>query len=64
MYRPGFADNRLGLGLNVLNVLNQRRQLQSTAKYQTGPDTVSNLYGMGSYFTAPRTVRLSASYDF
>ncbi len=64
MYRPGFADNRLGLGLNVFNVLNQRRQLQSTAKYQTGPDTVSNLYGMGSYFTAPRTVRLSASYDF
>ena len=64
MYRPAFADNRLGFGLNIFNVLNQRRQLQSTAKYQTGPDTVSNVYGMGSYFTAPRTVRLSASYDF
>ncbi|WP_333623727.1 TonB-dependent receptor [Stenotrophomonas indicatrix] len=64
MYRPAFADNRLGLGLNVFNVLNQRRQLQSTAKYQTGPDTVSNLYGMGSHFTPPRTVRLTASYDF
>jgi len=64
MYRPAFADSRLGLGLDVFNVLNQRRQRQSTAKYQTGPGTVSNVYGMGSYFTPPRTVRLSASYDF
>ncbi|MGV6483892.1 TonB-dependent Receptor Plug Domain protein [compost metagenome] len=64
MYRPAFAENRLGLGLNVFNVLNQRRQLQSTATYQTGPDTVSNLYGMGTHFTPPRTVRLTASYDF
>ena len=64
MYRPGFADNRLGFGLNVFNVLNQRRPMQSIATYQTAPDTVSNTYGMGSYFTAPRTVRLTASYDF
>lgn len=64
MYRPAFADHRMGLGLDVFNVLNQRRQRQSTATYQTGPGTVSNTYGMGTYFTAPRTVRLTASYDF
>jgi len=64
MYRPALAGNRLGLGLDVFNVFNQRRMLQSTAKYQTTPGTVSNTYGMGSYFTPPRSVRLSASYDF
>jgi len=64
LYRPSFADHRLGLSLDVFNVLNQRRQLQSEATYETGPYTVSNTYGMGTFFSAPRSVRLSASYDF
>lgn len=64
MYRPALAGHRLGFGLDVFNVLNQRRQLQSEAKYQDGPYTVSNTYGRGTYYSAPRAVRLSASYDF
>ncbi|MET0129756.1 MAG: TonB-dependent receptor, partial [Stenotrophomonas chelatiphaga] len=64
MYRPAFAQKQLAFGLDVFNVLNQRRPLQSEAKYQEGPYTVSNTYGIGTYFTAPRSVRLTASYDF
>ena len=64
MYRPAFADHKLGFSLDVFNVFNQRRALQSVSRYQDGPYTVSNVYGMGSYFTPPRSVRLSASYDF
>lgn len=64
MYRPAFAQKRLAFGLDVFNVLNQRRPLQSESKYEQGPYTVSNLYGVGTYFTAPRSARLTASYDF
>lgn len=64
MYRPAFAQKQLAFGLDVFNVLNQRRALQSEARYQKGPYTVSNIYGVGTYFTAPRSVRLTASYDF
>lgn len=45
-------------------MLNQRRAVQSDAVYEDGPYTVSNTYGMGTYFSAPRSVRVSASYDF
>ncbi|MBA8680398.1 TonB-dependent receptor [Stenotrophomonas tumulicola] len=64
MYRPAFADHKLSFGLDVFNVLNQRRQIQSEAQYEEGPYTVSNTYNMGTYFSTPRSVRLSASYDF
>ena len=64
MYRPAFADHKLAIGLDVFNVLNQRRAVQTDAVYEDGPYTVSNTYGMGTYFSAPRSVRISASYDF
>jgi hypothetical protein len=64
MYRPSFADHKLAFSLDVFNVLNQRRAVQSDAVYEDGPYTVSNTYGMGTYFSAPRSVRVSASYDF
>lgn len=64
MYRPSFAKHKLAIGLDVFNVLNQRRAVQSDAVFEDGPYTVSNTYGMGTYFSAPRSVRVSASYDF
>ena len=65
MYRPAFAEHKLAFGLDVFNVLNQLRQIQSEAQYEDDiPYTVSNTYGMGTYYTAPRSVRLTASYDF
>jgi len=48
----------------VFNVLNQRRAVQSDPTYESGQHTVSNTYGIGTFYTAPRSVRLSASYDF
>ena len=64
MYRPTFADHKLAFGLDVFNVLNQRRQLQSDPSYESGQHTISNTYGIGTYYTTPRSVRLTASYDF
>ncbi|WP_313494655.1 TonB-dependent receptor [Stenotrophomonas sp.] len=64
IYRPSFADHKLALGLDVFNVLNELKQVQSDARFEANPYTVSNTYGMGTYYTAPRSVRLTASYDF
>ncbi len=63
-YRPSFADHKLALGLNVFNVFNELKPVQSDAVYEVGPKKISETYGMGTYYTAPRSVRLTASYDF
>jgi hypothetical protein len=63
-YRPDFADRKLALALSVFNVLNERKETNATAVYEDAPYTVSNTYGMGTYFQSPRYVRVSASYDF
>jgi outer membrane receptor protein involved in Fe transport len=64
MYRPAFADHKLAFGLDVFNVLNELKPVQTDAQFESGPYTISNTYGMGTYYTEPRYVRLSASYDF
>ena len=63
-YRPAFAEHKLAFGLNVFNVFNELKQLQSDAEYEVGPKKISETYGIGTYYTAPRSVRLTASYDF
>ncbi|UKE42401.1 TonB-dependent receptor [Xanthomonas translucens pv. secalis] len=63
-YRPAFADHKLAFGLQAFNVFNERKPVQIDATYETGRYTVSNTYGIGTYYTQPRYVRLSASYDF
>ncbi|MGE8279323.1 MAG: TonB-dependent receptor [Stenotrophomonas sp.] len=63
-YRPSFADHKLAFGLDVFNVFNELKPVQSEAQAQDGPYTVSNTYNIGTYYTSPRSVRLSASYDF
>jgi len=63
-WRPAFADHKLNFAVNVFNVLNERKERQSDYTYETDPYSVSNTYSMGTYFEAPRFVRLSASYDF
>jgi outer membrane receptor for ferrienterochelin and colicin len=63
-YRPAFADHKLAFGLDVFNVLNETKALQSDATFEDDRYTVSNTYNQGIYFEAPRYVRLSASYDF
>jgi len=63
-YRPAFAEHKLAFGLNVFNVFNELKPLQSDPSYEVGPKKTSATYGIGTYYTAPRSVRLTASYDF
>lgn len=65
MYRPAFADHKLAFSLDVFNVFNELKAVQSDSKFNSDARyTVSNTYGIGTYYTAPRSMRLSASYDF
>ena len=48
----------------MFNVINDRDATRAEAVYGDDRFTVSNTYGMGTYFNPPRFVRLSASYDF
>lgn len=63
-YRPNYFDKKLALGLQVFNVFNLRKPVQIDATYEDDAYTVSNTYGIGTYYTQPRYLRLSASYDF
>ena len=63
-YRPAFAKGNLALSLDIFNVLNELKPVQTDSEAQSNVYTVSNTYNMGTYYTAPRSVRLSASYDF
>jgi outer membrane receptor protein involved in Fe transport len=63
-YRPAFADHKLAFGLQVFNVFNENKPVQIDATYEDDRYTVSNTYGIGTYYTQPRYLRLSASYDF
>ena len=78
-YTPAFADHKLGINLDILNVLNQQRALQTNAVGESaynggvGPDgvtpapdviSVSNSYGEAVVWQPPRMVRLSVTYDY
>ncbi|ODV12898.1 MAG: Oar protein [Rhodanobacter sp. SCN 68-63] len=63
-YRPAFADHKLAFSLDVFNVLNETKALQSDSTFEADKYTVSNTYNQGIFFEAPRYVRVSASYDF
>jgi len=63
-YRPAFADHKLAFSASVFNVLNERSETNVVPRSQPDVNTVSNTYGMGTYFQAPRYVRLSMSYDY
>ncbi|WP_333679163.1 TonB-dependent receptor [Dyella sp.] len=65
MYRPMFAQQKLAFGLDVFNVLNRQVPTQwSATSESSSPGTVLNTYGLGMYYTQPRYVRLSVSYDY
>ncbi|MDQ1093945.1 outer membrane receptor protein involved in Fe transport [Xanthomonas sacchari] len=64
IYRPAFADQKLAFGLQVFNLLNERKPVQQYATWESSPYTVLNTYGMGNYFQTPRYLQLSVSYDY
>lgn len=64
-YRPGFSDGKLAFAVQVFNVLNQQRAIQTDATFGTDSAyTVSNTWDMPLYYQQPRYVQFSASYDF
>lgn len=65
MYRPMFAQQKLAFGLDVFNVLNRQVPTQWAATSESSsPGTVLNTFGTGMFYTQPRYVRLSVSYDY
>ncbi len=63
-YRPAFADHKLAFSASVFNVLNERKAISTDPRSSDDVNTISNTYGMGTYFQTPRYVRLSMSYDY
>jgi hypothetical protein len=77
-YNPAFAEHKLGINLDVINVLNQQKVVQTDpageAASNGGVDannnpiptviSVNNSYGDGIYWQPPRMVRLSVTYDY
>ena len=63
-YRPNFLDKKFALGVQVRNVLNSNKTLQSTVTSEAAPYTVSNTYLLPQGRQTPRTVQFTASYDW
>ena len=65
-YRPSFADHKLAFKMNVFNLLNQQRTLQTDPQLRVNnsPTTVNNTYHAGLFYQTPRYVRFSVSYDY
>lgn len=64
-YRPAFADHKLAFKLDVFNVLNQQKVLQTDPHlYPSTSHTISNTYHETLFNQDPRYMRLSVSYDY
>jgi outer membrane receptor for ferrienterochelin and colicin len=78
-YTPAFADHKLGINLDIINVLDQQKAIQTQPVGEAAfnnnlaPDgvtpapaliSVNNSYGQGIFWQPPRMVRLSVTYDY
>lgn len=69
-YSPEFAQHKLMVNLDVFNVLNEQKAVQTDPVGESAYDPTSNTvfinntYGNPIFFEPPRTVRLSVSYDY
>lgn len=63
-YTPAFADHKLAFAMDVFNVFNEQKAIQTDPSAMAGKGVVSNTYGAGIYFEQPRYIRLSVSYDY
>ena len=63
-YRPAMLDGKLGVNLQVFNVLNEDKPLQVDVTSEADPYIVSNTYLLPQARQTPRFVRLAVSYDF
>lgn len=63
-YRPSMFDHKLALGLQVFNLLNERKVTQVQVQSESDPYTVDNTFMMPLSQQAPRYVMFTASMDF
>ena len=67
-YNPAFAEHKLGINLDITNVLDQQKPVQTDpigeAAFSGTTVSVNNSYGDGIFWQTPRTVRLSVTYDY
>lgn len=63
-YTPNFAEHKLAISLNVLNLLNERKASAIDGASEEQIATVSNTYNMPLRFSTPRYVMMSVSYDW
>ena len=63
-YRPAMLDGRLGISLQVFNVLNEDKPLQVDVTSEADAYIVSNTYLLPQARQTPRFVRFAVSYDF
>ncbi|WDS38032.1 TonB-dependent receptor [Pseudoxanthomonas sp.] len=63
-YRPAFADHKLSFNLDVFNVFNSQTTLWKYPYSEQDPGQSEPLYGAAVLSQAPRSARLSVSYDY
>jgi outer membrane receptor protein involved in Fe transport len=63
-YSPNFAQHKLMFNLDVFNLLNEQKPLQTNPTGESGVHLINNAFLQGIYFETPRYVRLSVSYDY
>ena len=64
IYKPGFAKG-LSLKMDIFNVFNnQSVEAIEERMYARGSSTVQSTYSQVQSYTAPRSVKLTASYDY
>lgn len=63
-YRPAAFEHKVALGLQVFNVLNERKVTQVQVQAETDPYTVDNTFMMPLSQQAPRYLMFTASVDF
>ncbi|MGY0505475.1 TonB-dependent receptor domain-containing protein [Luteimonas sp. e5] len=63
-YRPSWAAKRLTLRVDVLNVFDQQKAQYAYGRYAANRVTPSRFFGQDLNYYSPRSVRLTARYDF
>ncbi|MBD8872942.1 TonB-dependent receptor [Rhodanobacter sp. DHB23] len=64
-YRPAFADHKMSLGVDVINVFNGQAPLNLDANYNgDSAGTLNSLYGTPMVLQQPRYVRFGVTYDY
>ncbi|OOW78042.1 Oar protein [Xanthomonas axonopodis pv. clitoriae] len=63
-YRPDIADGKLGFNLDVFNVFNTQTALWRYPYSELDPGQPDPLYGAANVRQAPRSLRVSVSFDY